>query len=195
MNKESINYEAKIFAPTKELYQQLSQKANELFEHAITSTSDLHTKISETSLEFYNHPSETTLRWKAELTEKSNELYSFVNSDVIPAAKADYQQLISVATDYGIQASESIQFFIDHPKLVTVETFNTLNQNLIQFFDSSMGVSAQVLNNIGSQANEIIEFLTMDPLQGIENFYYDSLSLLLNSYFDMVSSLLLSTAH
>lgn len=192
MNTANLNYETKIFAPTKELYQQLSQQANELLEHALISTNDMHTKIAEASMELYNHPSETTSRWKAELTEKSNELYSFVNTDVIPAAKADYQHLLNTATDYSTQVRGTVQFFIDHPKLVTAEAFNALNQGLIQFFNASINVSAQALENISTQANDIVEFLTMDPLQGIENLYYDSLSFLLNSYFDMVSSLLLS---
>ncbi|NOQ13131.1 MAG: hypothetical protein GQ583_01445 [Methyloprofundus sp.] len=195
MNKESLDYEIKIFAPTKELYQQLSQQANELFEHAVISTQEVHAKIAETGLEFYNHPSQTASRWQTELSGKSDELYTFVNDNVIPAAKADYQHLISVATDYGVQARESIQFFIDNPKLVTVETFSRFNQGLIHFFDSSMNVSTQVLNDIGAQAGEIIDFLSNDPLQGIESLYYDSLSVLLNSYFDVVSSLLLSATY
>lgn len=192
MKNESLDYDAKIFAPTKELYQQLSQQATEVYDQVAISANELHVKIAETSLEFYEHPSETASRWQAELTDKSNELYAFVNNEVIPVAKADYQLLVSVATDYGVQTRDSVQFFIDNPRLVTVDAFTAMNQSLMQFFEASVDISAQALENIGAQANEIIGFLSDDPLQGIENLYYDSLSLLLNGYFDMVSSVLVS---
>ena len=192
MKTESLNYEEKILVPTKELYQQLSQQASALFEQMSTSTAELHASISETSLEFYNHPTETSLRWKSELSNKTNELYAYVNNDVIPAAKMDYQHLLNTATDYSLQTKNAIQFFIDNPKLLTQEAFTAINQSVILFLDQSKITFTQVIQDINSQANEIIQFLTDQPLQGIENIYYDSLAGLLNGYFEIVSSLLVT---
>lgn len=195
MKNPSLNYEEKIIAPTKELYQQLNLQANELFQNMLVSANELHSKVAEMGLELYNNPSETATRWQVELTDKGNEIYAHAINDMIPAVKADYQHWASVTADFGTQLQMSVQYFMDNPELVTADAFSALNQSLIHFFQISKNVSAQVLDDIGTQASEIIELLIDNPMQTMEGIYYDSLSVLLNSYFDVVSSLLLSATY
>jgi len=192
MNASNINYDEKIITPTKELYQLLSQQANELFERAAISGNELHASIANASTEFYNTPVETSLRWKSEIADKGNEFYTYLNTDIIPSAQADYQQFMSTASDYNTQAQDAIQFFIDHPKMVTLDTFNTLNHGINVFIDSSINLSAKTIDALNLQVMNIIDFLSNQPIQGLENLYYESLSLLLNSYFNVVSSLLIN---
>jgi len=185
-----IDYEAKIIIPTRELYQELSTQAGELFSQAKHAALELHTKISELSMELYNHPIETTARWQAAATDKGNELYTLFNTKLIPEAKADYQYLVNITIDYGSQFRAAIQVFLDNPEAVTVKAFTLLNLGLMEFLNQSLHVSSTALNEITTKADKIITLLLDRPLQTIENIYYDSLSLLLNSYFDMVSSLI-----
>ncbi|NOQ14619.1 MAG: hypothetical protein GQ583_09120 [Methyloprofundus sp.] len=192
MKNPSLNYEEKIIAPTKELYQQLNLQVNELFQNMAVSANELHSRVAEMGLELYNNPSETASRWQVELTGKGNEIYAHAINDVMPAVKADYQHWVSVTTDYGTQLQMSVQYFMDNPELVTADAFNALNQGLMHFFEVSKNVSAQVLDDIRVQASEIIELLIDSPMQAMEGIYYDSLSGLLNSYFEVVSSLLVS---
>jgi len=192
MNASNINYDEKIITPTKELYQLLSQQANALFERAAISGNELHASIANATTEFYDAPVETSLRWKGEITDKGNEFYAHLNTDIIPSAQADYQQFVSVASDYSSQAQNAIQFFIDHPKMVTVDTFNTLNHGINVFIDSSISLSAKTIDALNLQVTNIIDFLSNQPIQGLENIYYESLALLLNSYFNIVSSLLIN---
>jgi len=192
MNASNINYDEKIITPTKELYQHLSQQANELFERAAISGNELHASIASASTEFYNMPVETSLRWKSEIADKGNEFYTYLNTDIIPSAQADYQQFISTASDYNTQAQDAIQFFIDHPKMVTLDTFNMLNQSVNLFIDSSINISAKAIDSLSLQATHIIDFLSNQPIQGLENLYYETLALLLNSYFSVISSLLIN---
>lgn len=190
MNTENLDYHAKVVAPSKQLYEQLSTQADEFIAQAKESALELHARVAESSLEFYQHPTETATRWQAIAVDKGNEYYATLNNEIIPKLQADYQHLASNVADYGIQSRQSFQFFIDHPEKVTVEAFSSLNQALITFLDRSMDVSAMILDNLSAKATEIINLLIEQPIETMENIYYESLASLLNSYFEVVSSLI-----
>ncbi|MCF7969616.1 MAG: hypothetical protein K9L22_00430 [Methylococcaceae bacterium] len=192
MSIEDLDYQAKIIAPSKQLYAQLSEQANELLAQAKESALELHAKVAETSLGFYEHPVETATRWQAEATEKGNQLYATFNDNILPAVKADYEQLIVTLVDYGLQSRQSFQVFLDNPEQMTVEAFTAFNQSLSAFIEHSLKVSSLMLNELSSKASEIISLLIEQPMETIEAFYYQSLTTLLNSYFDIVSSALVS---
>jgi len=192
MSIEDLDYQAKIIAPTKQLYAQLSEQANELLTQAKESALELHAQVSETGLEFYEHPVETATRWQSEATEKGNQLYATFNDNILPAAKADYDQLIVTLVDYGLQSRQSFQVFLDNPEQITVEAFTALNQSLSLYIDNSLNASSLILNALSSKADEIISLLIEQPMETMEAFYYQSLTNLLNSYFDIVSSALIS---
>lgn len=189
MSIEDLDYQEKIIAPTKQLITQLSEQANVLLAQAKESALELHDKVAEVGLEFYEHPVETATRWQAEATEKSNELYATFNDNILPAVKADYDQLIVTLVDYGLQSRQSLQVFLDNPEQITVEAFTALNQSLSTYIDNALNVSSLVLNDLSSKADEIISLLIEQP---IETLYYQTLTNLLNSYFDIVSSALVS---
>jgi hypothetical protein len=188
MNIEDLDYQTKIITPTKQLFDQISEQANALLVQAKESALELHAKASESGLELYEHPVETATRWQAEATEKSNQLYATFNDSILPAVKADYDQLIMTLVDYGLQSRQSFQVFLDNPEQITVEAFTALNQLLSTYIDNSLNVSALILNDLSSKADEIISLLIEQPMETIETFYYQSLTNLLNSYFDIVSS-------
>lgn len=190
MNTENLDYHAKVVAPSKQLYEQLSTQANEFIAQAKESALELHAQLAESSLEFYQHPTETATRWQAIAVNKGNEYYAMLNNEIIPQLQADYQHLASNATDYGIQSRQAFQFFLDHPEQVTVEAFTSLNQALLTFFDQSMNVSAMVLDDLSLKATEIVNLLIEQPMVTMENIYYESLAALINSYFEIVSSLI-----
>lgn len=192
MSIEDLDYQEKIIAPTKQLITQLSKQANELLAQAKESALELHDKIAEVGLEFYEHPVETATRWQAEATEKSNELYATFNDNILPAVKADYDQLIVTLVDYGLQSRQSLQVFLDNPEQITVEAFTALNQSLSTYIDNALNVSSLVLNDLSSKADEIISLLIEQPIETMETLYYQTLTNLLNSYFDIVSSALVS---
>ncbi len=192
MKPTDIDYQVKIITPTQQLYQKLNVQAGDLFEQAKESALELHTKVAQAGLEFYNHPTETAARWQAEASEKGSELYARFNNDMLPALKSDYQLLISNTKDYSTQAQEALQFFIDNPEKVTVEAFTAFNQALMAFINKTMNVSELLLDEITNQVNEIISLLIAQPMQTMEDIYYDSLTALLNGYFQLVSSLLTS---
>ncbi len=192
MSIEDLDYQAKIITPTKQLFDQISEQANELLVQAKESALELHAKVSESGLELYEHPVETATRWQAEATEKSNQLYATFNDNILPAVKADYDQLVVNLVDYGLQSRQSFQVFLDNPEQITVEAFTALNQSLSTYIDNSLNVSALILNDLSSKADEIISLLIEQPMETMETFYYQSLTNLLNSYFDIVSSALVS---
>lgn len=190
MNAENIDYQTKVIFPTQQLYQQLSSQASELFEQTKESALELHAKVAKSGLQLYEHPTETATLWKEQAIDKSNELYATFNNDIAPVVKADYQQLIGTLADYGLQSQQSFQIFLDNPEKVTVEAFTTLNNALITFFEKSLDVSALMLDTITTKAEEIINLLIQQPIQTMEDIYYQTLSALLNSYFDIISSLI-----
>ncbi|WP_428356533.1 hypothetical protein [Methyloprofundus sp.] len=193
MNPENLDYQAKIITPSKQLYQQLSTQADELFAQAKESAIELHAQIAESGLDLYQHPTETATRWQAQAVEKGNELYSILNTEIIPSAQADYIQLVSNVTNYGIRSRESFQVFLDNPEKVTVEAFTAFNQALTLFIDKSVNVSSIILDELSAKADEIITLLIEQPIQTVENIYYDSLATLLNNYFEIVSSLIITS--
>ena len=192
MSSENLDYQEKIIAPTKQLYAQLNEQANELFEQAKESAIEIHAKVSEISLEFYDHPVETATRWQAEASEKSNQLYATFNDSILPAAKADYDQLIVTLVDYGLQSRQSFQTFLDNPEQITAEAFTAFNQSISTYINKTLDVSSLIMNDLSNKAGEIISLLIEQPMETMEAFYYQSLSNLLNSYFDIVSSALIS---
>ena len=192
MSIEDLDYQAKIIAPTQQLFDQISEQANALLIQAKESALELHAKVSETGLELYEHPVETATRWQTEATEKGNQLYATFNDNILPAVKADYDQLIVTLVDYGLQSRQSFQVFLDNPEQITVEAFTALNQSLSTYIDKTLDVSSLILNDLSNKADEIISLLIEQPMETMEAFYYQSLTNLLNSYFDIVSSALVS---
>ncbi|OQK18438.1 hypothetical protein AU255_11655 [Methyloprofundus sedimenti] len=192
MSIEDLNYQAKIIAPTKQLYAQLSKQANELLAQAKESVLELHAKVAETGLEFYEHPIDTATRWQAEATEKGNQLYADFNDNILPAVKADYDQLIVTMIDYGLQSRQAFQVFLDNPEQITVEAFTALNQSIMFYLNKTLDISLVALKGVSDKADEIISLLIKQPMETMEAFYYQSLTALLNSYFDIVSSALVS---
>ncbi|RLA18087.1 MAG: hypothetical protein DRQ62_14185 [Gammaproteobacteria bacterium] len=192
MSIEDLDYQAKIITPTQQLFDQISEQANALLVQAKESALELHAKVSETGLELYEHPVETATRWQAEATEKGNQLYATFNDNILPAVKADYDQLIVTLVDYGLQSRQSFQVFLDNPEQITVEAFTALNQSLSTYIDKTLDVSSLILNDLSNKAGEIISLLIEQPMETMEAFYYQSLTNLLNSYFDIVSSALVS---
>ncbi|NOQ16550.1 MAG: hypothetical protein GQ581_05785 [Methyloprofundus sp.] len=64
-----------------------------------------------------------------------------------------------------------------NPEKVTVEAFSNLNHALIAILDKSMTLSAGVLNTITEQADKIISLLVEQPIETMENLYYESLTI------------------
>lgn len=192
MSIEDLDYQAKVIVPTKQLYAQISEQANQLLAQAQESALELQAKIAESGLEFYDHPVDTASRWQAEVTEKTNQLYVNFNDTILPAVKADYDQLLVTLVDYGMQSRQSLQAFWDNPEQMTVEAFTAVNQGFMFYLNKTLDISLIALNNLTSKADEIINLLIEQPMETMEAFYYQSLTTLLNSYFDIVSSALVS---
>ncbi len=192
MSIEDLDYQAKVIVPTKQLYAQISEQANQLLAQAQESALELQAKIAESGLEFYDHPVDTATRWQAEATQKTNQLYTTFNDTILPAVKADYEQLIVTLVDYGMQSRQSLQAFLDNPEQMTVEAFTAVNQGFMFYLNKTLDISLIALNNLTNKADEIINLLIEQPMETMETFYYQSLTTLLNSYFDIVSSALVS---
>ncbi len=192
MSIKDLDYQAKVIAPTQQLYIQLSEQASVLFTQVKESAIDFHAKVSEMGLEIYEQPVETATRWQTEAVEKSNQLYVIVNDNILPAIKDDYDKIMISITDYGLQSYQSFQMFLDNPEKITVEAFTEFNQSLSTYLDKALDVSSIILNNLTNKADEIINLLIEQPIEAMKDFYYQSLTNLLNSYFDIISSVLVS---
>ncbi|MBE0471922.1 MAG: hypothetical protein IBX55_20740 [Methyloprofundus sp.] len=175
MSIENLDYQAKIIAPTQQLFEKISGQANELLAQAKQSALELHAKVADTGLEFYAHPTETATRWQAEAIEKGNQLYATFNDNILPAVKADYEQLIVTLVDYGVQSRQSFQVFLDNPEQITVEAFTAFNQGLMFYLNKTLDISLVALNELSDKADEIISLLIAQPLETMEAFYYQSL--------------------
>ena len=182
-----LNLENKVFAPTRELYSNLSVQVNELYRQIKTVLLDWHAETATAAKQWYEHPVETTSQWYAQAIDYGSQMYTQLNEVYLSKAEAAYEQGIADAVQIGRQAGEFWQAFYDHPQA----TVAALVEPVAIHAKQALEASEAYLSAMYTAVLELVDLLLEYPAETLEAVYQNALAGLLDVYYQLVSSLLI----
>ncbi|GAB4256523.1 MAG: hypothetical protein Kow0065_05310 [Methylomicrobium sp.] len=181
-----LDLENKLFAPTRELYGNLSLQWNELYRQIKTVLIDWHTEMAAAAKQWYAHPAETTSAWYAQAVDNGATLYAQLNEVYLPKAETLLDRALADASRFGQQAGDFWQAFYDHPQA----TVASLVEPVSIHANHAAEVTEAYLSALYAVMSELFDLLLEQPSATVEALYQNALAGLLDSYYQLVASAL-----